>query len=211
MFVNSIMIPKNKSHYLVSDQKIGEALKILEELDLDSLPVINEDKYDGIVTRYRIYKYLFENDALPKEQILNSVEVSEIAAYKDVFLNGDEVFEKTLVVLKDFPAVAVVEDDGTFTGVVTRFDVLEQFRSVFGMNKPGVRIAFTSVEAEGRIAKLAEVTKNFHENIISITTFDETDKLVRRIVLKVEKAANIKQFIKKLENEGFRILSIYED
>ncbi|MDF2946981.1 MAG: hypothetical protein K0S51_1660 [Bacillales bacterium] len=211
MFVNSIMIPKNKSHYLVSDQKIGEALKILEELDLDSLPVINEDKYDGIVTRYRIYKYLFENDALPKEQILNSVEVSEIAAYKDIFLNGDEVFEKTLVVLKDFPAVAVVEDDGTFTGVVTRFDVLEQFRSVFGMNKPGVRIAFTSVEAEGRIAKLAEVTKNFHENIISITTFDETDKLVRRIVLKVEKAANIKQFIKKLENEGFRILSIYED
>jgi CBS domain-containing protein len=205
------MIPKNKSYYLVSDQKIGEALKLLEKLDLDSLPVIKDEKYDGIVTRYRIYKYLFENDNLPKEQILNSVEVSKIAAYKDVYFNGDEVFEKTLVVLKDFPAVAVVDDGGTFTGVVTRFDVLEQFRSVFGMNKPGVRIAFTSVEAEGRIAKLAEVTKNFHENIISITTFDETDKLVRRIVLKVEKAANINQFIKKLENEGFRILNIYED
>ena len=81
----------------------------------------------------------------------------------------------------------------------------------FGVNRPGVRIAFTSVETEGRIARLSEIAHQFHEHIISLVTFDETDKLVRRIVMKVEKKNNIDKFTKKLEEHGFRILSIQED
>jgi CBS-domain-containing membrane protein len=124
---------------------------------------------------------------------------------------GEEVFEKTLLDLKDFPLLAVVDINRKFLGVVTRSDVLSTFQSAFGVNRPGVRIAFTSVETEGRIARLSEIAHHFHEHIISLVTFDETDKLVRRIVMKVEKKDNIDRFTKKLEEQGFRILSIQED
>jgi hypothetical protein len=69
---------------------------------------------------------------------------------------------------------------------------------------------FPSLE-EGRIARLSEIAHQFHEHIISLVTFDETDKLVRRIVMKIEKKDNIDRFTKKLEEHGFRILSIQED
>jgi signal-transduction protein with cAMP-binding, CBS, and nucleotidyltransferase domain len=107
--------------------------------------------------------------------------------------------------------LAVVSSERKFLGVVTRSDVLSTFQSAFGVNRPGVRIAFTSVETEGRIARLSEIAHHFHEHIISLVTFDETDKLVRRIVMKVEKKDNIDRFTKKLEEQGFRILSIQED
>lgn len=94
---------------------------------------------------------------------------------------------------------------------MTRSDVLGQFESAFGVHREGVRIAFTSVETEGRIARLADIAHQFHEHIISLVTLDETDKLVCRIVMKVEKKNNLTRFINKLEESGFRILDIHED
>ncbi|WP_327063187.1 hypothetical protein [Jeotgalibacillus soli] len=79
------------------------------------------------------------------------------------------------------------------------------------MHKKGVRIALTSVETEGIISQLADNIHQFHESVISLVTFDETDKLVRRIVLKIEKKDNVDRFLQKLNKSGFRILDIKED
>ena len=75
---------------------------------------------------------------------------------------------------------------------------------------PGVRIALTTVETKGRIARLTEIARQYQQQIISLVTFDETDKLLRRIVIKVAKAPNIDKFINKLEESGFRVLHIDE-
>lgn len=209
MFVKSIMLPKHYCVTIQENESIKSALSKLEEHSIDGLPVLNGEQYVGVVTRFGIYEKSFHSDQ-PKDHFLETTLVKEIIKNQDKFLEGNEIFEKTLLDLKDFPLLAVVGSNKKFLGIVTRFDVLEQFQSAFGMNKPGVRIAFTSVETEGRIARLAEIAHHFHEHIISLVTFDETDKLVRRIVMKVEKKDNIDKFTKKLEESGFRILNIDE-
>ena len=210
MFVKSIMIPRNNCYVVQHDRSLREALQLLETNKIDALPVLKGDQYVGILTRYQLYKSFFESE-LEKEQFLNEVKSGDIVTHKDEFLSGDEIFERTLIALKDFPLLAVCDEDKRLLGIVTRFDVLEQFQSAFGMKKSGVRIAFTSVETEGQIARLSEIAHQFHESIISLVTFDETDKLVRRIVLKIEKKDNIHEFIQQLEQAGFRILDIVED
>ncbi|MGB6408623.1 MAG: hypothetical protein WBF39_14185, partial [Planococcus donghaensis] len=65
--------------------------------------------------------------------------------------------------------------------------------------------------SEGRIGRLGEIIEKYKESVISLVTFDETNKMVRRIVLKVEKKDNINRFIKELEKSGFRVLDIAED
>ncbi|WP_053366983.1 CBS domain-containing protein [Bacillus sp. FJAT-27245] len=210
MFVKSIMIPKFKCHTVQGADNVKKALQLLEEQQIDGLPVLDGDQYAGIVTRYRIYEQCFLSDK-PKDEFLEETRISDIATHQEEFLEGGEIFENTLMKLRNFPLMAVVDKGMKFLGAVTRYDVLEQFQSAFGMNQPGVRIAFTSVETEGRIARLAEIAHQFHEHIISLVTFDETDKLVRRIVMKIEKKDNIDKFVKKLEEHGFRILNIHED
>lgn len=210
MFVKSVMIPKFASFTIDHEATVKETLEKLEKHQVDGLPVLNGDEYAGMITRYTIYENYF-NAEQNKEEYLQNTRVKEIATHKDQYLKGNEIFEKTLLSLKDFPLLAVLDESKKFLGVVTRFDVLEQFQSAFGMNKPGVRIAFTASETEGRLARLSEIAHQFHEHIISIVTFDETDKLVRRIVMKVEKKDNLQKFLKKLEDSGFRILDVYED
>ena len=210
MFVKNIMIPKHESFTVQADVTLKDALKLLETHQIDGLPVLQGDKYIGVATRYNIYESYFLSNQ-QKEEYLTSTIVKDVATHQDKFLLGGELFERTLLDLKDFPLLAVVDANKNFLGIVTRADVISSFESAFGVNRPGVRIAFTSVETEGRIARLSEIAHQFHEHIISLVTFDETDKLVRRIVMKIEKKNNIDRFTKKLEEHGFRILSIQED
>jgi signal-transduction protein with cAMP-binding, CBS, and nucleotidyltransferase domain len=209
MFVKSIMIPKYKCVVVQQDEKLQSVLAKLDENEIDGVPVLDGDKYAGVVSRHKIYQEFF-NTGTDREEFLQNKSAKDVVMLSDHYLHGSEMFETTLVKLKDIPLLAVVDENGKFQGAVTRSDVLDQFQSAFGVNREGVRIAFTSVETEGRIARLADIAHQFHEHIISLVTFDETDKLVRRIVMKIEKKDNIDKFIKKLEDSGFRILDIHE-
>ena len=210
MFVKNIMLPKHECFTAQADLTLKDTLEMLEDHQIDGLPVLKGEKYVGVATRFRIYEGFFKSGK-QKEDYLTSTAVGEITTHEDKVLLGEELFEKTLLDLKDFPLLAVVDNNRIFQGIVTRSDCLSAFESAFGVNRPGVRIAFTSVETEGRIARLSEIAHHFHEHIISLVTFDETDKLVRRIVMKIEKKDNIDRFTKKLEEHGFRILGIQED
>jgi signal-transduction protein with cAMP-binding, CBS, and nucleotidyltransferase domain len=209
MFVKSIMIPKYKCVTVQQDEILQNVLEKLDENEIDGVPVLDGDKYKGVVTRHRIYQEYF-NTGGQKDEFLQNKLAKDILTLQDQILHGSEIFESTLVKLKDIPLMAVIDENGKFQGVVTRSDALDQFQSAFGVHREGVRIAFTSVETEGRIARLADIAHQFHEHIISLVTFDETDKLVRRIVMKIEKKDNIDKFIKKLEDSGFRVLDIHE-
>ncbi|WP_240688078.1 CBS domain-containing protein [Pseudalkalibacillus hwajinpoensis] len=210
MYVRSAMKTIRETVYVNDDTKLNETLELLKEREIDGVPVIKGNKYVGIVTFNRIYKAYFKSDITDKDKFLNETSAGEIAYQKDVTVDQEAVFETTLLLAKNAPLIAVVDDNQNFIGIITRSDILDQFQSAFGMRKPGIRIAFASSETEGRIARLAKIAKNFHENIISLSTFDETNQNVRRIVMKIEKSENLDQFIVKLEQNGFKVLDIKE-
>ncbi|MYL63338.1 CBS domain-containing protein [Bacillus hwajinpoensis] len=210
MYVRSAMKPIRETVYVNDDTKLDETLRLLKDREIDGVPVVNGTKYAGIVTFNRIYKAFFKSDMTDKERFLSETTAGEIAYQKDVTVDQEEVFENTLLLAKNAPLVAVVDQNEHFIGIITRSDILDQFQSAFGMRKPGIRIAFASSETEGRIARLAKIAKSFHENIISLSTFDESNQNVRRIVMKIEKKENIDQFIAKLEQNGFKVLDIKE-
>ena len=210
MFVKSAMVHKSKSYTVQANEPIENVISMLEKHGIDGIPVLDDNKYNGVVTRYHVYKAFFESNK-SKEDFYTNVTAGDVATHQSTYLKGDEIFETTLYELNDFPLLSVVDENKEFKGIVTRYDVFNQFQSAFGMHKKGVRIAFTSVETEGRISRLADIIQQFHESVISLVTFDETDKLVRRIVLKIEKKDNVDKFLTKLEKAGFRILDIKED
>lgn len=209
MFVKSAMIRKEKCFTVKPEDSVKVGLDLLEKHHVDALPVVEDTEFKGIFTWYHAYKAFF-NSGKSKEDYISSTKIKDILVNEDVFLGVNDVYEKALVELSDFPIIAVVEN-GEFMGIVTRFDLVNQLQSAFGMNQDGYRITFTSVESEGRIGRLGELIEKYKESVISLVTFDETDKVVRRIVLKIHKKDNIDKFVKELEKSGFRVLDISED
>ncbi|MYL32714.1 CBS domain-containing protein [Pontibacillus yanchengensis] len=210
MFVKGIMKPAHRCFTAGLDTPLNDVLHTLNQHDIQGMPVVDKGIFQGMISRQVIYKTFFES-SMEKEVFLNEKKVGDIVSYQGYYVTEDDVFEQTLTTFKGFPIIAVVKENKQFLGIVSRYDVIEQFESAFGMNRSGVRIAFTSEESEGRIARLAEIVKQYHENVISLATFDETDKLARRIVLKIEKTPNIEKFVRKLERSGFRVLDVKED
>ncbi|MCA1054673.1 CBS domain-containing protein [Rossellomorea aquimaris] len=210
MFVKNAMIPKHKCYVVNEKDSIGKALEVMEHHKIDGLPVLSDDKYVGVVTRYNIYQEFFQS-GMDRETYLKETKAGDISIHQDKFLVESNVFEDTLIEFQDFPILSVIDEERKFLGLITRYDVLDQFKSAFGIDRKGIRIAFTSVETEGRIARLGDIIQQYSESVISLVTFDATDKLLRRIVMKIEKKDNVDKFINKLEKSGFRILHIKED
>jgi len=209
LFVKSVMIPKEKCFTIQFGDSVEKALELLEHKQVDALPVLDGPNYVGIVTRFHIYRAYFDS-GMEKQSFMQERIVAEVIKRRESVLQLDDVFEKALILLDDFPIIAVTEED-RFLGIVSRYDIVHQFKSAFGMERSGVRITFSSVETDGRIAKLADIIQKHHESVISLVTFDETDKLVRRIILKIEKREHLDRFLNELDASGFRVLHIAED
>lgn len=208
MFVRSTMKPVYQCHVAMPNQSLKEVLKKLDKEDIQAMPVVDEkNHFLGMISGQTIYQAAFYSKQNQEDYLLQTI-VRDIMTHDNLYILKDEIFEKTLTTFKDYPILAVVDDYNKFLGIVTRYDVLEQFESVFGMKKSGVRIAFTSEESAGRFARLSDILQHLHANIISITTFDETDKLARRIVLKVDENVQSEKLRRKLEKAGFRVLDV---
>ncbi len=212
MYLTNIMIPKEKCYIANPKDTIHSALDKLEHHGIDGLPVVADGKYIGMITRYSIFRhYFFKKENISRDEFIESTKIEEILTLDLHSLNANHVVEESLLNLQDFPILAVVNDDKDFLGIVTRYDVMEQFKSAFGMKQKGIRIAITSVEAEGRIKRLSSIIAKFKLNTISFVTFDETDKMYRRMIIKVEKTNNLEKFIKYLGKNGFKVLDVSEE
>lgn len=209
MFVKSTMKPNYQCYSAKPEDSLASVLEQLEKQDIEAMPVVEGELFVGMISKQTIYQAFFASNK-EKEVFLKNRTAGDIKTNDELYINKDEVFEKTLTTFKGFPILAVAEKNRKFLGIVTRYDVIEQFESAFGTKKKGVRIAFTSEESAGRLSRFADIIKHFHSNVISLTTFDETDKLARRIVLKIDKSDHVEKLAKRLEKSGFRVLDIKE-
>ena len=209
MFVKNIMISKYHCHTVSYDDTLQDVFRVLDENKIEGVPVLKGNEYTGTITRSLIYKEAFISE-LPRDTFLKKTKAESIAESIKT-LKGTEIYENIFLDLKETPLLAVVDHQNQFQGIVTRYDIIEQFQSTFGVHVEGIRLALTTVETKGRIARLTEIARQYQQQIISLVTFDETDKLVRRIVIKVGKAPNVDKFIHKLEESGFRVLHIDEN
>ncbi|WP_088007503.1 HPP family protein [Indiicoccus explosivorum] len=209
MFVKSVMVKREKCIKISPEDLVKTGMELLEKHHVDALPVVEGNTYKGIFTWYHAYRAYFESGK-SKEDFLTVARAGDIIVNGNVSLGVDAVYEEALLKLNDFPIIAVTAGE-EFLGIVTRFDVMNQLQSAFGYKRKGIRISITSAETEGQIGKLAEVIDKYRESVISLVTFDETDKLIRRIVLKIEKKNNADKFLKELGKAGFRVLDITEE
>ncbi|TDM15477.1 CBS domain-containing protein [Macrococcus bovicus] len=211
MYLKTIMIPKEKCYIANPNDSVKSVIDKLEHHGIDGMPVVSEGLYHGTVTRYNIFRhYFFKKDAQPREEFIESTRIKDILAIDEYSVTDESLFEESFLSLQDFPILSIINKNNEFLGVVTRFDVMEQFKSAFGMNQPGTRIAITSIDAEGRIKRLAQALQKYKLNAISFVTFDETDKMHRRMIVKVDNRnqKEIEKFTKYLAKNGFKVLDV---
>ena len=60
MFVNNLMLSREKLTTVTPKITIGEALKVMEENKFLSIPVVEGTKFCGVISKEQIYTYYYE-------------------------------------------------------------------------------------------------------------------------------------------------------
>jgi acetoin utilization protein AcuB len=207
MLVKNIMIPLENLTKVEVDTTVADAIRLIDQNNLLSLPVVEGEDFVGIISK----KYIFEeyfNQGGEKEIFLQK-KVREFMKTKIDSVNKKDIVEVPAQVLTktNLQFIPVVDEKGKFCGIVTHKAIFKAFTQVLGFGH--TRIALTTRDVKGRLAKLAEIITKQGANIISIVEIDLEVMNLRELVLRVD-APDTKKLIDSITKAGFSILRVDE-
>lgn len=205
MFVRNHMLKKEKLTTVSLNESIGSVLKKIAEGDFLSLPVVEGDKFYGIIMKETIYRNYFELDTKDKEGYLANTKVKEI--YKDEFKSicESEKIEKASYLLKGSrtPFMPVFDTQDKFIGILTHFSIFNAFAEVFGADS-GTRIIVNMFDLPGQIARLTDIIRKEDANIVNLAIVDAKVMDIMKVVLRVD-TKDPDGLVEKIQLAGFKI------
>ncbi|HHY44188.1 MAG TPA: CBS domain-containing protein [Firmicutes bacterium] len=205
MIIQALMTARSDVHFVRPDDTLEKALADLESLGFTTLPVLDGNKFLGVITRRRIFERYFKGSEaerslflktnLVKDHIITEV---QIAHSTDLL---DEVLYKFLDSRYDF--LPVLAED-RFLGIVTRNNMLSAFLKNAGVTKKAHRIAIVVSDFKGALARLTALISNQNADILGIVTFDPEVADLKFVELTV-RTDELKGLISTLTANGFSV------
>lgn len=158
--------------------KVSFALQLMEDYDVQDLPVVMEDVFTGSIS---------------KDDLLDADETVVIATLQDQFncsmVKRDEYFLSALKLLvdKDTSLIAVASDSKEYLGVVTASALLEQLSIYVGADEPGGIIV---LEIDRRNYSFGEISRLVETNdayITQLNSYTEASSGLVIVSVKVNK------------------------
>ncbi|SMO49661.1 CBS domain-containing protein [Melghirimyces algeriensis] len=207
MFIKNCLTPTEEIITVTPETAVKELIHTLEANNLESIPVVNEKGYFLGITGYN---YVMKASIKQGKEIKDLTVKDTLHLISPLTINND--FEETLPLIVRYPFVPVVHEDGfTFLGIVKISDIESALADTYGHELPGIRFLLAVVlDAPHELESIVDTVRDLDVNIISVVTFDAGNAAARRILLKVSPTPHIEIIRNRLEEKGFRVLSLKE-
>jgi acetoin utilization protein AcuB len=207
MLIRGIMVKKQDVSFLSQDDTLKQALTRLEEKGYTTFPVLDGNKFSGIITRRKIFETFFKGNFSDREEFLNTMRVKDILIDELETVSYDALFDETMVKLMssryDFLPV-VSEENGEFMGIVTRNNILKTFEKGMGLDKKSYKLSIIVNDFKGTLARLTSLIAENDANIVGMATFDAEVMNLKFVELKVD-TGNINELRENLRKNGFKV------
>lgn len=195
-----------------SDTKSTEVKNMMTENNVSKLPVVDNGKLVGIVTKNDLLKAEPSSattlDMFEISYLLSKLTVKKIMNTKVISVGPNEVVEEAARIMVDnkISCLPVVDGDALI-GIITKSDLFHMFTEMFGAREKGVRVVALVNDAPGVLAKVAKEISDLNANIISaVTTKQGIDN---KIMLTIKATGLDEAKMKSIfEDAGFEIQDI---
>lgn len=167
--------------FVSSDTKATEAKSIMAQHKISRLPVVDNGKLVGIVTKNDLLKAEPSSattlDMYEISYLLSKLTVKKVMKTNVLTVSPDEVVEEAarIMVDSDVSCLPVIKDDA-LVGIITESDLFELFTQMFGAREKGLRAVAYIDDKPGQLAKLTKEISDANANIISaVTTKHDAD------------------------------------
>jgi acetoin utilization protein AcuB len=168
--------------------------KLLEDHGIGLLPVVDDHKLVGVITRKDIKG---KGGDLPVERCMNKAPIR---------VPSDFSMEETadLLLKGEIGGAPVVDKDSNLLGVITQADVNRAFISMTGLWKGGIQFAFITEDRPGSIKVVVDILREYGGRIASIlSSYDRVPKGERRVFVRARSLdrSRLDEMRKRIEKE----------
>ncbi len=210
MLVKAIMIPFSQLQCLSVENTIEEALSIIEENRLLSLPVVNEKQFVGVISKEHMYEEYFKNyEALSKLDFLNK-KIKDLVKTKIMTINQELPIEDAaaIFITSKYRFIPITDGKNDLVGIVTHQSIFKQYQKIFG-DRVNVLTIYTS-NFKGTIAKMTDTIAKAGGNIKNIVQIDTNVMNLQEIYLSID-CEDFDKVVMALKKNGYNVRTAIKD
>lgn len=206
MLIKPIILPANKLITLSTKDTAQKAIQIIEENGFLSLPVVEEKKFVGFLSKQFIYDEFFKSGETDYNKFFQKT-VAEFITTPLEAVNGNTPVEKAAEIFfkSKIRFLPVVDNNNDFIGILTQKALFDIVIKVFGLND--AKLVILTSDFSGIIAKISEIIYKHGANITNIVQMDTGLMDVKEISIRIE-CDNLDKLVEKLKNNGIKIREV---
>lgn len=210
MRVKAIMMPFKKLTCISVDNTVNEALQIIDEKGLLSLPVVNGQEFIGVLSKRYMFEEYFRNFEGTKEEFL-AKKVQEFMKTKIETIGENTRIEEAAAqfITSKVRFIPITNDKNILLGIVTQQAVFKEYQKIFG-NKHNSMAIYT-YDIKGVLGKICELISKEGGDICNMMVIPTEVMDLAEVFLRVE-APDFERVVRALERRGYDVRDVkYND
>ena len=210
MLVKDRMTPNPVT--ITPDTSFPDAFRILQEKKIRHLPVVEEGKLIGIVTRTDLLhaspSAATSLSVFEINYLLANLHIKEVMVSPPITVPEDDPLEEAarVMVNKKIGCLPVMRN-GDLVGMLTETDLFETFVEILGGEKASLRVTVQVRDVRGELARMAGIIAGLGGNICSVASFRGEDSEHRYITFRLE-GVDEDVLVPKLEAEAEEVVHV---
>lgn len=210
MRVKAIMMPFHKLTKISVDNTVSEAMQIIDEQGLLSLPVVDGQQFIGVLSKQYMFEEYFKNFTGTKEEFL-AKKVQEFMKTKIETIDENTRIEEAAAkfITSKVRFIPITNDKNILLGIVTQQAVFKEYQKIFG-NKHNSMAIYT-YDIKGVLGKICELISKEGGDICNMMVIPTEVLDLAEIFLRVE-SADFERVVRALERKGYDVRDVkYND
>lgn len=180
-----------------------EALVVLQDTGVTSLPVTRARELVGVITARAVYDWALSG-RVPR------VTVADLMDAAPEPVHPDDVIEEVAVRMLGEPLnfLPVVDETGELVAIVTRDALIAEFARLFGAGEENTRFTLAAVERPGQLERIARIVGEHGGNITHVVTHRAESAGAYLIMLRVD-VESPGALAKAFAEAGFGVVDVF--
>jgi CBS domain-containing protein len=173
-------LPSQSLPYLHMQDKVYQALQLMNDNHVTHLPIVDGDRYVGIIS---------EDDLLLAEN-----DNSELALFQQSFANTsvkeDEHFLKAVQLAADngLSIVPIVSEENNLVGTVTYSDLLKNASEFMSLHEPGGLIVLEMESNQYSFNEISKLVETNDAQITQLNTSNDSETGIMQVTIRINKS-----------------------
>ncbi|MGX9134516.1 cyclic di-AMP binding protein CbpA [Rummeliibacillus sp. JY-2-4R] len=207
MIVKQRYVSKRNVIFCKETDTISSVLTKLNESGYRCIPILDHlgEKFIGNAYKVDILEYLMENEKLDTEGL-----ISTLAKDKNGLIKEESSFYEVFLSIQWLPYIAVINEKGRFTGILTHSKVFQLLEEAWGYKTGSCALTIALPDEEGILVRTLSLIRK-KSPVHCVFSIDDHDWYLRRVIVTLKKGATnntVKEIEQLLYKVGARLIDV---